>query len=193
MPILLLLDLSAAFDTTDHGMLITVTYHFGLFYSSPGLVTSYFSCNPSVFVGHESISSALKCGVPQGLVLGPPLFTLYTQPLSTVICQSGHSNHFSAYDSKLHNSSMPSDFQAFVHSLKDCAEDVAEWMSDSKLRMNDDNAELIAVGTKSKIRQRPLALPLRPSLAMTCHSLSLLIILVSIQMKLSLSLTTFFL
>ena len=90
--------------------------------------------------------------------LGPLLFTLYTQSLSTVICQSGHSCHFFADDSQLHNSSTPSDFPALVHSLKDCIEDVAEWMCDSMLKMNHDKTELIAIGTKPKISQVTLSL-----------------------------------
>ena len=76
--------------------------------------------------------------MPQGSDLGPLLFTLYTQSLSNVICQSGHSYHFFADDYQLHNSSVPSDFPALVHGLKDCIEDVTEWMSDSMLKMNND-------------------------------------------------------
>ena len=86
-------------------------------------------------------------------VLGPLLFTLYMQSLSNVVCKSGHSYHFFADDSQLHNSSIPSDFLALIHSFKDCIEDVAEWMSDRKLKMNDDKTELIAIGTKSVINQ----------------------------------------
>ena len=52
----------------------------------------------------------------------------------------------------------PSDFPALVHSLKDCIEDVAEWMSDSMLKMNHDKTELIAIGTKLKISQVTLSL-----------------------------------
>ena len=37
--------------------------------------------------------------------------------------------------------------------MKDCIEDVAEWMGDSKLKMNDDKTELMAIGTRSKLRQ----------------------------------------
>ena len=153
--ILSLIDLSAAFDTTDHGILINRLHAtFGCSGKVLDWFTSYLTCRTqSVFVGHESTPSALKCGVPQGSVLGPLLFTLYMQSLSNVICKSGHSYHFFADDSQLHNSSIPSDFLAFVHSFKDCIEDVAEWMSDRKLKMNDDKTELIAIGTKSMINQ----------------------------------------
>ena len=153
--ILSLIDLSAAFDTIDHGILINRLHTtFGCSGKVLDWFTSYSTCRTqSVFVGHESTLSALKCGVPQGSVLGPLLFTLYMQSLSNVICKSGHSYHFFADDSQLHNSSIPSDFQALVHSFKDCIEDVAEWMSDRELKMNDDKTELIAIGTKSMINQ----------------------------------------
>ena len=122
-----LLDLSAAFDTIDHNILITrLRSTFGC----SGTVLEWFifclSCRTqSVFEGHESTPSVLKCGVLQGSVLGPLLFTLYTHPLSTVICQSGIFYHFFADDSQLHKSSVPSDFPVLVCCLKDCIEDVA--------------------------------------------------------------------
>ena len=153
--ILSLLDLSAAFETIDHDILIKRLH---TSFDCSGTVldwfTSYLDCRThSVFDGHESTPSAVKCGVPHGSVLGPLLFTLYTQFLSIVICHSGHSYHFFANDSQLHNSSIPSDFPALVHSLKDCIEDVGEWMSDSMLKMNNDRTELIAIDAKSKIYQ----------------------------------------
>ena len=99
--------------------------------------------------GFCSGTPAKKCGVPQGSVLGPLLFTLYTHPLSTIICQAGLSCHFFANDSQLHKSSVPSDFPVLACCLKDCIEDVA----DSKLKMNDDKTELMAIGTRSKLSQ----------------------------------------
>ena len=153
--ILSLLDLSAAFDTIDHNILITrLRSTFGCSGMVLEWFISYLSCRTqSVFVGHESTPSVLKCGVPQGSVLGPLLFTLYTHPLSTIICQSGISYHFFADDSQLHNSSVPSDFPVLACCWKDCIEDVAEWMADSKLKLNDDKTELMAIGTRSKLSQ----------------------------------------
>ena len=101
--VLSLLDLSAAFDTIDYDILIKKKIHttFGCSGTVLDLFTFYLGCRTgSVFVCHESTPSALKCGVPQGSVLGHVLFTLYTQSLGTVICQSGHSYHSFVDDSQ---------------------------------------------------------------------------------------------
>ena len=73
--ILSLLDLSAAFDSTDHDILIKRPH---IILGCSGMVldwfTSYTSCRTqSVIAGHESTPSNLKCGVPQVSVLGPVL------------------------------------------------------------------------------------------------------------------------
>ena len=147
--VLSLLDLSAAFDTIDHDILIKRLHT--TFYCSGTVLdwfTSYLSFRTqSVFVGH---ASALKCGVSQGSVLGPLLFTLCTQSLSTV--KATHTISLEMIF-QLNNSRPPSDFPALVHSLKDCIDDILEWISDSTLKMSNDNSELIAIGTKSKICQ----------------------------------------
>ena len=98
--ILSLLDLSAAFDTIDHNILITrLRSTFGCSGTVLDWFISCLSCRTqSVFVGHESTPSVLKCGVSQGSVLWPLLFILYTRPVSAVICQSGLSYHFFADD-----------------------------------------------------------------------------------------------
>ena len=100
--ILSLLDQSAAFDTIDHNNILITRLRstFGCSGTVLYCFIFYLSCRTqSVSVGHESTPSVLKCRVPQGSVLGPLLFTLYTHPVSTVICQSGLSYHFFADDS----------------------------------------------------------------------------------------------
>ena len=75
---------------TRHASVTMVTLCKSHTFGCSGTVLDWFtSClsfhTQSVFVGHTSTPSALKCGVPLGSVLGPLLFTLYTQSLSTVI------------------------------------------------------------------------------------------------------------
>ena len=84
---LLLLDLSAAFDTVDHDTLLTRLYSK---YSISGIALEWFRSyltNRSQFAlieGCRSQSRELKCGVPQGSVLGLILYVLYTAPLADI-------------------------------------------------------------------------------------------------------------
>ena len=86
--ILLLLDLSAAFDTVDHRILLDrLSERFGIIGNALEWFRSYlFNRHQVVKVNsHESTSRELRCGVPQGSVLGPILFLLYTSPLGDVL------------------------------------------------------------------------------------------------------------
>ena len=82
------LDLSAAFDTIDHDILLTrLCSWFGIHGSVLNWFKSYLSfrtfcvkCNDRFSSLHTSLY-----GIPQGSVLGPLLFIMYTTPLSTLI------------------------------------------------------------------------------------------------------------
>ena len=82
-----LLDLSAAFDTIDHDILITrLNRTFGISGTALCWLTSYLKDRyQRVKVGNSfSEEAILKFGVPQGSVLGPILFTMYTPPLAII-------------------------------------------------------------------------------------------------------------
>ena len=85
--ILSLLDLSAAFDTINHVILSPrLSSTFGCTGTVLGWFESYLSnCTQSVLVNDVQSAPSTLYGLPQGLVLGPILFTMYTQPLGSVI------------------------------------------------------------------------------------------------------------
>ena len=81
------MDLQKACDTADHQILLTKLNYYGIRGVSNDWLKSYLS-NRSQYVsinGYESGLAAINCDVPQGSVLGPLLFLLYTNDLNQAI------------------------------------------------------------------------------------------------------------
>ena len=102
----ILLDLSAAFDTIDHSTLLSCLLDW---FNVSGSVLKWFSSNLTEHFQSVKIGSTLSdlqkllFGMPQGSVLGPLLFSLYTSPLSTLIGKhKGINSHFYADDTQLY-------------------------------------------------------------------------------------------
>jgi len=90
--LLILLDLSSAFDKIDHSILLhRLQNRFGFHDTALEWITSYLTNrSQSVIIdGKSSKPRHLACGVPQGSVLEPMLFSLYVAPLEDAIKSHG--------------------------------------------------------------------------------------------------------
>ena len=102
-----------------------------------------------------SAPSPLSFGVPQGSVLGPVLFSLYTQPLSDVLEHHQCSFHKFADDTEISLHGSPDTFTSTQESVQSCISDVLLWMNSNKLKLNPEKTEAMISGSKSRLRQIP--------------------------------------
>jgi hypothetical protein len=147
---LVLLDLSAAFDTIDHTILLSrLTSNFGISGSALSLISSYLS-NRSQSVSiqsHISPPAPITTGIPQGSVLGPLLFCLYTTPLTYLFSNYPVSYHLYADDTQLYISFSSSDSLAHLSILSSTLNSVFDWFTSNRLSVNPSKTEFLLVGT----------------------------------------------
>ncbi|KAJ8390127.1 hypothetical protein AAFF_G00110010 [Aldrovandia affinis] len=146
---LLLLDLSAAFDTMDHQILLSSLVEMGISGSALTWFKSYLADRSYQVAWRGSLSSphTLSTGVPQGSVLGPVLFSLYTKSLGSVISAHGFFYHCYADDTQLFLSFSPSDTQVPAQ-ISACLADISAWMSTHHLKLNLGKTELLFLPAK---------------------------------------------
>ena len=104
--ILELLDLSAAFDTVDHIILIDrLRHYFGIQGIALSWIESFISNRTQTvsFSGSLSSTSPVTCGVPQGSVRGHVLFLLYTADVLAIARCHGIGAHSYADDTQLYH------------------------------------------------------------------------------------------
>ena len=95
--------------------------------------------------GTTSCSTKIQCGVPQGSVLGPILYLLYTSPIGDIVRAHGLSHHFYADDSQLR------DHATSVEAIESCLNDIDAWMLANMLKLNREKTELLVIGPKKKL------------------------------------------
>ena len=80
-------------------------------------------------------------GVPQGLVLGPIVFILYTTSLSNIIANNSLNHQFFADDTQLQKSAPLSEAINLIKQLSACTDGIKTSMTENQLKMNADKTE----------------------------------------------------
>ena len=115
---------------------------------------SYLSDRQSRVSIHNTYSDPvdLEYGLPQGSILGPLMFGIYTLPLGNIIRHHNIDFHIYADDTQLYCSfdpRMPGAWQVAMEKLELCITDV------QKLKLNENKTEVIVLGTPQNLKKLP--------------------------------------
>jgi hypothetical protein len=146
--ILVLLDLSAAFDTIDHEILVSrLQSRFGIKGQALAWFHSYLEERyQSVSVdGVTSEPTLLIYGVPQGSVFGPVDFITYLNPTYDIAIRHDVNIHQYADDTQLYLAFDLDKQDEAVEKMEACINDIRTWMRINKLKLNEDKTELLVI------------------------------------------------
>ena len=149
--IMVLLDLSSAFDTLDHSILLDrLKTYFKVTGNALKWFRSYlYGRSQSVVIG-DKISSPrdLKFGVPQGSILGPLLFIMYLAPLQDIILSHKLNCMFYADDTQIYITLDPNSPTCSTDIFRSCIEDVISWNTKNMLKCNQGKTEVVLFSSR---------------------------------------------
>ena len=152
---LTLIDLSKAFDSVDHSLLLDKLEQYGV---SSSWFRSYLSCRSQLIRGGSSTSLPLTHGVPQGSIVGPILSLIFVNDLS---CFLPHGRIVSyADDTQILDpaTSNPSQLQGLKSRAEDNLQCLQQWFSANSLKMNAGKTCFTLFGTPNSV-EKPQSSP----------------------------------
>jgi hypothetical protein len=157
--LLSLLDVSAAFDTVDHAILLErLSTSCGLAGPACSWIGSFITGRTQSvhLAGTRSPWADVRYGIPQGSVLGPVLYVLYTADIAKIIESLGFQVHLYADDVQLYASCVPTDSVQLSQRVLLAIETIGTWMSSNRLRLNPDKTQYIWFGTRQRLKNRDI-------------------------------------
>ena len=153
--VVMLLDLSAAFDTVDHNkLLLILEKEIGISGVALKWFQSYLSgrCQRVRIHGTESVEIIIKFGVPQGSVLGPILFNIYIRSLYNTTRSCKFNIYGFADDHQVFKSFRPEkEYQIMTFELPQCFQTINRWMSSHYLQLNPGKTEVMVFGNPTTL------------------------------------------
>ena len=155
---LILLDSSAAFDTVDHDILLKkLSNTFLIKDKALEWIKSYLKNRTFSVRVNENVSQPklLKYGVPQGSLLGPLFYILYTQELDNIISDHGLQGHMYADDCQIYIAFNTQSATQAEHKIEACLSNIKEWMNHNFLKLNPNKTNFIILNSKRNISNMP--------------------------------------
>jgi len=131
---LTLLDLSVAFGNIDYSVLLDrLSDWYGILGTALTWIRSFLINRFQSIKIRKCFSKAVPLfgGVPQGSVLGPPLFTLYATPISPLIQSHKLDHHLYADDTQVYISLSKADTDLSLKTLGNCLSNITRWMANN--------------------------------------------------------------
>ena len=156
--LLVLLDMSAAFDTVDYQIFIDrLCSENGVDGNVKSWMTSYLSERTQTvrIIGNASDPVKLSCGLPQGSYIGPTGFKLYIKPIVQIAKSYGISIHQYADDTQLYIEFEPGNVNEVKSKMELCIAEMKQWLTVNYLKLNTDKTEVIVIGSRYKLSQVP--------------------------------------
>ena len=155
---LVLLDMSAAFDTVDHSVLLaTMKRRIAVTDDALAWISDFIRDRSQTVhvVGSVSEPTLVSCGVSQGSVLGPRIFCYYTEGVVDIFDRHSPSYHFYADDMAAQFLGKLSDAPRIASAVAELITDVKEWCASMRLQLNTTKTEVMWFGTPYSLRKLP--------------------------------------